>query len=194
MHIIIKKGVCVNTTKTTCLSVFFTWFFAVAFFAVFSSPSPAFAQDAPSSQRPKPQLVEIVLNEETNDPEALEIAKKLDPDFFLIDKEYLDGSPEAVFSARFIPLSPNEPKRFIAVTVSESLYYCTTYGCPYYFYEQRGDNKWALTLSSQAHTFYYDKNSNSPHTLISQTQESAIQITDVWLWNGMRYTPAIKRN
>src|SRR5690606_23821555 len=103
----------------------------------------------------KPQLIPITMSEETNDPKALAITKKLDPDFFYVDPEYLGGSPDAKFIARYVPLDKTDPKRFIVVGAFDTPYYCTAHGCPYYFYENTEPNKWRLALSVQANNVWY---------------------------------------
>lgn len=149
--------------------------------------SYAHAQGQTSDNSKKPKLAEIVLNSETNDPSALEVAKKLNPEFFIVDTESFPETPN--FYAQYLPLDPKKPNRFLSVTVTGTLYYCTNHGCPYYIYENKGDNKWGLVLSLQTHGIYYDLNrtENKPSNLISVGNVQANRKIRIWMWNGLRY-------
>ncbi len=161
-------------------------FLNILFMAVFLMASlmvsPSYAQDS------KPKLVEIVLNEQTSDPEALRIVERLDPAFFEVE----DGFEEGDFYASYLRLDPRNPKRFLAVTAQNTSYYCTSYGCPYYIYASSGGNKWSLVLSLQAHAVYFDVNSskNSSANIISTSIEQAKKSVKIWLWDGLKYTEA----
>jgi hypothetical protein len=177
MHIIIKKGGCVNTTNTTFLSVFFTWLMAVSFLMTAFHFSPTLAQDAPSSQRPKPQLVKIVFNEETNDPKALEIAKKLDEN---VDETYI-----ALFN-NF------EDKRILFVRANDSRA-CGNAGCYTAMYIEQDNNRWKHVLEALALNVYYDQNSTSRYKNIITQLNYSREPLKVWMWNGDRYVN-VKRN
>ena len=161
-------------------------FAVIVAFLIILLPSSLQAQEAPQSSttESKPHLVSISNLLETNDDKALAVAKVLDPDFFITDEENF-GS-DAKFSAQFLSIDKNNPKRFIALTVSNTNYYCTTYGCPYYIYQRRSENKWSLVLSVQALSLLYDKNTNTGtvNNIISQSIEQAQTKIDVWIWNG----------
>jgi hypothetical protein len=138
----------------------------------------------------KPQLSPIIVSNSQNNENAINIARRLNPDFFDIDTEnFGDG---AVFTARYVDLDDKNPKRFIVLTVSNTDYYCTSYGCPFYFYENKSGNRWSLALSAQAFGFLHDKNTggSTPNNLISQTREGGQQSIQVWLWNGQYYEKA----
>jgi hypothetical protein len=141
-------------------------------------------------QASKPKLAAITFDQ--NNEEALAIAKKLDPDFFTEDTAGFDV-PEYI--ARYIPLDPENPKRFIAVTARNSLYYCTNYGCPYYIYMNARDNKWKLVLSLQAHGLYHDVTTKSdrPDNIISEESSQATRELSVWMWNGQEYSEAVRK-
>lgn len=148
---------------------------------VFSNIS--YAQDS------KPQLAEIILNDKTNDSEALDIVKKLDPGFFAIDEEYLDGGKDAVFSARFVPLDKDNQKRFIIATVANTAFYCTAHGCPFYIYENTNNAQWKLSLSFQAYSLWHDiqTKGSQPNNLISRGAALANSQLKIWIWNGQYY-------
>lgn len=153
-------------------------------------PAHSFAQD-----KAKPKLIPIQLDQTTNNAEALSIAKKLNRDFFYIDKEYMDGSPNAEYYASFIPLMPEHPKRFIIVTVTDTPYYCTNYGCPYYIYENHTANQWRLVLSLQTQNLWYDANTagNQPDNIISQVESATGNAVSIWLWAAHSYLKAARQ-
>jgi len=158
-----------------------------AIIMMFAISAPAFGQDAPSSERPKPKLVSVSQLLADNDTEAMAIAEKINPEFFIVDEETFGDN--AFFSAQFISLSSNQPRRFLGLTVTDTAYYCTSYGCPYYIYENKGDNRWSLALSVQALSVYYDSNSvgSNVSNIITQSIEQASSKTSVWLWNGQHF-------
>ena len=151
----------------------------------------AHAQNAPQTQKQaKPKLIPIALDEKTNDKEALEIVRKLDPDFFNIDPELFGKNGQ--FFARYVDLDQNAKKRFVIVTALDAGFYCTAFGCPYYIYMNGGKNKWRLVLGFQGYSVYQDKNTDGdgPDNLISQTIGTAKNKTNIWLWNGQQYVEA----
>lgn len=150
---------------------------------------------ANAQNKVKPKLIPIVLNEKTNDPKALEIARKLDPDFFVIDQEYMGGSPDAKFFARYIPLDKNNPKRFIVTTVTNTPFWCTGMGCPFYFYENTKENQWRMVLSWQTHELWYDTNSNhtNPANIVTKNVQSSKNKVNVWMWSVNKYIEVTKR-
>lgn len=160
-----------------------------AFMLVFITTALLFPVNLHAQDDTKPNLVPIALNEETNDPQALAIAKKLNPAFFYIDKEYMNGSPNAAYYAKFLPLIPDQPKRFFIVTVTNTLYYCTRYGCPFYIYENYEDNKWRLVLSLQTYSMWYDANTagTDPDNIISRMESVRGQPVSIWMWASNNY-------
>jgi len=139
-----------------------------------------------NAQSTKPQLVSVSQLLLKSDAEALKIAEKINPEFFVVDEENFD---KATFSAHFLPLDIKNPKRFLVLSASNTNYYCTSYGCPYYIYEQHKNNQWSLALSVQALSLFYDKNTqgSSIHNLISQSIEQAKSKISFWLWNGQYF-------
>ena len=189
------KGTALISHNAQLRALLFACILATTLFAPFfhSGSQAQEAQTNPQqSSRPKPQLVEITFNEDDN-AEALKIAKTLNPDFFNVDTE--NFSQPASFFAKFVSLDEQKPRRFMVLTVTNTPYYCTTYGCPYYIYENKGDNKWSLVLSLQTHTIYYDANTQDgkPRNLISLDYMQAQKLTRIWMWNGLRYEEISKK-
>lgn len=138
----------------------------------------------------KPKLVPITLDETTNDPKALIIARKLDPDFFQIDPDYLDGGKNAKFYAKFLPLDNKNPNRFLIITVTDALYYCTKYGCPFKIFERLDNNKWNIALNFQGYTLWYDANTagEKPDNIIGEGFDPVNgSKPGVWMWYGKGY-------
>jgi hypothetical protein len=159
-------------------------FLPILLLCIFFSASTLYAQES------KPKLVEIVVNKETNDPKALEVAKKLEPDAFLI----FDGFTKPDFFAKYISLDNNRPDRFIIATAQNSAMYCTSYGCPYYIYENRGGNNWKSVATIQAHSLIYDDNKQTgPKNIIYQTFEGGQSQVIVSIWNGQYYERVNRR-
>lgn len=127
----------------------------VCFTMTLSFSIPSHAQESAF----KPKLIPIKLNEKTNDPQALALAKKLDPDFFYIDPNYLGGSPDAKYFAKFIELEKNKKQDYIAVTVKNTPYWCTKLGCPTRIYKKIDRSQWQEILNLQAYSYWYDANS-----------------------------------
>lgn len=147
-----------------------------------------FTASGAQAQSGKPQLAPILLNDDNNDQAVLELARKLNPTFFNIDAKYLDGGKNAKFYARYIDLDPNNLKRFFILTVDETAYYCTTHGCPYYIYENKGDNRWSIVLSAQGYDVFRDTNvTGKPQNIIVKGIEQAQTRLSVFLWNGQSY-------
>ena len=156
----------------------------MAFVFVFSLSSNTHAQN---QLKPKPKLVPIVLNEKTNDPKALEIAKKLDPDFFKVDLQYTNDHNDAEYFSRFINLGD---KSYLISTARDTFFHCTKYGCPYDIYEQQKGNRWKLVASFTAYRLIYDANSinkSRPNIIVESYQRSSGRKVDVYLWNGITY-------
>ena len=143
------------------------------------------------TSRPKPQLAEVNLVNSNDD--NLDLAQKLNPDFFEVDEQTFNG--DGKFYALNIPLDPQNPNRFLLLTVRDTFFYCTSYGCPHYIYENIGNNQWKLALSLQSHGLYYDVNSTSsrPRNLISEDTSNASRKIGIWVWNGQNYQKAIRR-
>ena len=154
------------------------------------APSSAFAQ-----AKSKPKLVSLKLSERTNDPKALSIAKKLDPDFFDIDQEYMGGSPDAKFFARFVPLDKTNPKAFIALSVSDTPYHCTARGCPTRIFVNKKGNQWSPALDLMVHKIWYDLNTKkgSKNNIITQNLHYANKATSVWMWSAGKYIKVRKK-
>lgn len=153
---------------------------------------PAQAQDAAT----KPKLVAIELNEKTNDPKALEIARKLNPDFFNIDQDYLGGSSNVAFYAQYLPLDADNPKKFMLLTVKNTPYWCTKYGCPFILYKNILGNKWQLINEFQINKLFYDANtqtSNIRNLIGRGFDPSRGEAIGVWIWYGNKYIKAEKK-
>jgi hypothetical protein len=156
--------------------------FMMAFVAVFTATSTTYAQST------KPKLARVTLDKKTNNQDALKIAERLNPDFFITE----DGFEPGDFFASYLNLDPKDPKRFLVVTAQNTSYYCTSYGCPYYIYKSSGKNVWSLALSLQANGVYYDLNSpnSKPRNIISASIDQAKKSVKIWLWNGLNYVEA----
>ena len=140
----------------------------------------------------EPELHPVKIVKETNDPGALDQAKKIKPDFFEVDRQFMTENPEDVFFAKYLPLAPNQPMRFIAFTAQNTSYYCAKLGCPYYIFERKSGNEpWTLALSLLTPALFYD-----PLLEATENQEIADlasvhvnphtgeQSLMVWRWNG----------
>lgn len=162
-------------------------FFILGLFAFFAL-TLTFSTPISAQEKQKPKLVEIVLNEKTNNADALKIAKKLNPDIFVIEPGY--GTAEHY--ARYIPLDEKNKTRFLAVTVSDTGYFCTSFGCPTYIYQKLSNNKWQPALSVQSFEIYQDLNTtgNGPDNLISTSRNGANKSVSIWIWNGQQYEEA----
>ena len=148
---------------------------------VFSALSSVNAQDS------KPKLVEIVLDEETNDPEALEIAKKLDPKFFEIDLDYTNNFNDAKYFAKFTRFGS---KDYLLLTVRDTYFHCTKYGCPFILFENVKNNSWKFISKFVSYTLIYDANSNNPDrpNIIGRTFDPVnTSKNEIFLWNGATY-------
>lgn len=140
-----------------------------------------------AQEKPKPKLVEINL-QNSNNKSALALSKKLNPDLFETDSDFGDSSQHA----NFISLDSADKERFLAVTVNDKGYFCTSYGCPTYIYQRIGDNKWVLSLSVQAYNLFQDLNTSGskPDNIISISRERGSKKITVWIWNGQKYEEA----
>lgn len=181
-----KRGTTLRTKKTHNTH----YFIALASLFIFAMALMiAFPVGAQNNQ---PTLSLIDLNEQTNNEEALDIAKRLVPDFFEVNQNTFDKDP--VFYADYVNLHPDNPKRFIALTAQNSLYYCTNHGCPFYVFYNRANNKWVQVLSVQTHSMFYDISTegNKPRNIITVGNEMAQRKLRVWLWNGVIYEEVSK--
>ena len=159
-------------------------FLVIAVLFLCASSSYAYAQSSSSRD-----LISIELNKETNDPKALAIAKKLDPDFFEVDMDYTNGYNDAEYYARFMQFGD---KLFLISTAQDSYFYCTKYGCPINFYENMGGNRWLNRMSFRGFKLSYDKNSknkNYPNLLLEDYDRTRANGTkkNVFIWDGSRY-------
>ena len=142
----------------------------------------------------KPKLVPIVLNEKTNNPKALEIAKKLDPDFFEIDAEYMDSVKDVKHFARFIPLDSKNERKFIAITTNSPMF-CGSMGCPIRFFYNNGGNTWVAVLDIIGQNSWYDENSNrNVRNIVTQNTGYDDKPVSVWLWDGQKYLKVNKKS
>jgi len=78
------------------------------------------------------------------------------------------------------------------VTVSDGGYFCTSFGCPTYIYQQLSNNQWKQALSVQSFALYQDLNTSGdgPDNLVSISRNGANQSASVWIWNGQNYMEA----
>gem|GEM_PF-4765923 len=139
----------------------------------------------------KPKLVPITLDDKTNDPKAVELAKKLNPNFFKVDLDYTNDFNDAKYFARFINFGSGEKqKKMMIVNAYDSYFYCTKYGCPFLIYENTSSNKWKLISKITSYRLIYDKSSRNPArpNIIGQTYDPRNgKKTEVYLWNGLGY-------
>ena len=141
---------------------------------------------ASAQTKQKPELVPVVLNEKTNDPKALEIVRKLAPDFFVTGEESFKSGKNAKFFAKYAPLDKNNPKRFIIFTIADTPYWCTAHGCPYVIYENKSGSVWKTALELQVNKIWYDRNSSRQNVTNIITQNSLNQVA-VWLWASGKF-------
>lgn len=171
---------------TVSNSIFYLFFVGITMALTIPSLS------ATAQEQSKPQLVEIVLNDETSDEALLKIAETLNPDLFYIEDGF-GGTAEHY--ASYIPLDSKNRNRFFAVTVVNTSYFCTSYGCPTYIYESLSGNKWKQVLSVQSNGIYYDVNTpnSNPDNIVSTTIERGSKKINLWLWNGLNYKEAKRK-
>lgn len=174
-----------NTTKTTCLSVFYTWFLTMVLLMSFSL-SPAFAQnDAPSS-KPKPQLVEIILNEETSDPKALEIAKKLAPTYFNLKSDAKNYNKYNYYADFF----QYNQSRFLILRITDNFFLCSKLGCPIKIYKEQNNNEWRLLGEFLTYKLYVDinsRNSQYPNLILDGYEKVNGLAPPIFIWNLNKY-------
>lgn len=147
------------------------------------------------AQESKPNLIKFEITEETNNQNALEIAKKINPRFFNYDKNFRGGSPDIKYITRYLDLDNENPKRFLLLTVRNTPYYCTKIGCPHIIYENVSGNKWRESLSLMVYSLYHDKNTSGshPNNVIGRGFDPQKGTAlGVWVWNGKGYINARK--
>ena len=163
-----------------------TFYMTVMVMIIFLNTPSARAQDP--AERQKPQLVEIQLDSKTNDSDALEIVKKLDPIFFDIAEE---DKKNVNFFARYLSLDDTIHKNYILVTAEDAVnFYCTGHGCPFYIYRKNLKDQWSLFLSFQGFNIYQDINTKSdrPDNLITIGNMQGQRHISLWAWDGQSYS------
>lgn len=129
-----------------------------------------------------------VFDSETNNSDALDIAKSLDPEFFAIDPVF---EKNAEFYAQYLDLDSSNPERFLAYTIKNSTFYCTRFGCPFYIYEKEEEQQeWEMALSIEA--FRIGKNlssdsNNEIQDIITENSDKLDLVIRTWSWNGSFY-------
>ena len=169
----------------------------MSLFAAVLFASPVFSQEKTviQAQTNKPKLELLNFDNSNSDPKAINIAKRLNPDFFDLNPDYMDGIEKSKQYARFISLKNDQQKRFLIVTAQGSNYFCTNYGCPFYIYEETKPNNWKQILSVQAHAVYRDineSNGNILYNLVTTSVEQAQRSNTIWMWNGISYVKVNK--
>jgi len=160
-------------------------FMAMMFFVLYLHTQPVKAQDEGDKG---PELMRIVVNEATNNQDALDLAKKLDPIFFDIAQE---DKENVTFYARYLSLDENNENNYIIVTAEDAYgFYCTGHGCPFYIYKRDGRNQWSLILSLQTFDLYRDVNTRgeAADNIISIGNLQGQRHISIWAWNGQNYS------
>lgn len=163
---------------------FFKKIFVIAL--LFSFAATVLVSKQIIAQESKPKLVPITLNEQTNDPQAIEIAKKLDPTYFnLIVPE--TSTNKFDYYAKFI----NYNGRKLLIFQPTDLYFiCNARGCPILVYQNLGQNEWRLVAELHGHTLFYDQNSSNkkmPNIILRTLRTKTTNGVSVFIWNGYLY-------
>jgi hypothetical protein len=144
----------------------------------------AFAQENEAS---KPQLVEITLNEETSDPEAVDVVKQFYNNWI---KENEPNTKLGKVEARFIPIhQQGKNNRFIfAQLYDEPLGGCFKRGCRTIILRLNKNNEIRGVFNAFITYAWYDKSSTAqrPANLIFSSNIDKSN-PGIWLWNGLGY-------
>lgn len=166
--------------RTNALCHFFVLLACVI--GLFSLPDISHAQE-----RTKPKLVEITLNEETNNPQAEKIIRKIYEDWARQNNE--DTNVGAI-QARFLPLArTGSSHQFIFGTLYDLPYGgCFIRGCKTVILHSKGDNQWTGVFRAFVHSSWYDENSKQDnHANLIFTSNTRQSNPGVWMWNGTGY-------
>ncbi|GEM_PF-2030746 len=181
------KGTALISHNAQLRALLFACMLATALFA------PAFnghsqAQDAQTtpqqSSRPKPQLVEIKLDETNYDQSAKNIVKAM------VNDASVTELTDSDFNARFIPIQSKESnERFIfAIFENPEFGGCYARGCMTVIYKGNSENQWQSVFSAYVIRSFYDQTSNidKPANLIFSSNVDNSN-PGVWMWNGKQY-------
>lgn len=155
--------------------------------------STLFATASAQETAIKPALIPITINEETNDPKAAAIVKKL------IDEHIKRNNLEDIVSysaiyAHFIPLQKKGAEdKFIIAQIMEPPAGCYASGCSTRIYHSKDGKVWKGVFSAFVHGAWYDDNSrgDKPANLIF-TSNTMNKNPGVWMWGGSAYFLANK--
>ncbi len=158
-------------------------FLPLLLLCIIFSTSTSHAQDS------KPKLVEIILNEETNDPKALEIVQSLVK--AEMQKQAINYELGTI-RAKYVPLQKNNSnKKFIY-----SIFYdppaggCYASGCLTVIYTNslNRPNSWKAVFAAYVHKSWYDETSKkdrNANLIFSSSLDG--NNPGVWMWNGQDY-------
>lgn len=147
-----------------------------------------------AQQQSKPQLVEIVLNEENTNPDAEKIIEKIYNNWI---KENNTGQKIGEIRAVFLPIAKDgsESKFIYGILYGEDFGGCYNRGCrTVVFHSPKGDNKWIGVFNAFVHNAFYDVNSRetrNANLIFSSNLDNSNP--GIWMWNGTGYELVNKR-
>lgn len=144
--------------------------------------SYAYAQE--QSSRPKPELVEIILDNNSPDQSAKDIIKTI------LNPKLKTKLTDEDFNAKFIPLQHDgsDGKFIFAVFENPDFGGCYASGCMTVIYHSPSENEWKAVFSAYVIKSYYDRASRigKPANLIFSSKVDNSN-PGIWMWNGKEY-------
>lgn len=142
--------------------------------------------DLQAQEKPKPKLVQIILDEDHTNPKAVAIAEKL-------YKESIKDSPIPIevgeIYADFFPLQQTGSEDvFLIAKVLEPPLGCFAAGCSHMIYKSTDGKRWTPVFSAFFLTGWYDANSRdkTPANLILSSDINNKNL-GIWIWGSGQY-------
>lgn len=139
--------------------------------------SPSYAQDS------KPKLVEVILNEQTSDPSAENVIRKIYSDW-IKDNNTRDEIGD--IDARFVSLAKDNGQNTFVIGIlrGEDFGGCYNQGCRTVIFHSKGNNEWVGVFNAFVTKIFYDENSNSNVKNLILSSNIDGSNPGIWMWNG----------